>query len=159
VARTRDALRVADLVLVVLDRSRPLTDEDRGILGETSTLARVVVLNKADLAAVVTEPGIAVSARTGAGLDDLIAAVARLLTADGPEHRDQPAITNVRHTELLERARAAILRATEALEGEVSEEFPLLDLQDAGAALQEITGRRTSEDLLHHIFAKFCIGK
>ncbi|MDP2389984.1 MAG: tRNA uridine-5-carboxymethylaminomethyl(34) synthesis GTPase MnmE, partial [Acidobacteriota bacterium] len=76
-----------------------------------------------------------------------------------PEKRDQPAVTNVRHTALLERARAAILRATEALEGEVSEEFPLLDLQEAAHALQEITGRRTSDDLLHHIFAKFCIGK
>jgi len=159
VARTRDALHVADLVLVVLDRSRPLTVEDRGILSETATLGRVVVLNKADLGAVVTEPGIAVSARTGAGLDDLIAAVAKLLTSDGSEPRDQPAVTNVRHAVLLERARAAIVRATTALEGEVSEEFPLLDLQEAGHALQEITGRRTSDDLLHHIFAKFCIGK
>jgi len=159
VARTREALRVADLVLVVLDRSRPLTDEDRGILIETATVARVVVLNKADLPAVVTEPGIAISARTGAGLDDLIEAIAKLLTADGPEHRDQPAVTNVRHADLLERARAAIVRATTALEGEVSEEFPLLDLQDAAHALQEITGRRTSDELLHHIFAKFCIGK
>jgi len=159
IARTRDSLRVADLVLVVLDRSRPLTDEDRGILVETATAARVVVLNKSDLPAVITEPGIAISARTSAGLDDLIAAIATLLTADGPEHRDQPAVTNVRHADLLERARAAIVRATTALEGKVSEEFPLLDLQEAGHALQEITGRRTSDDLLHHIFAKFCIGK
>jgi tRNA modification GTPase len=75
------------------------------------------------------------------------------------EKRDHPAVTNVRHSALLERARAALVRATEALEREVSEEFPLLDLQEAGHALQEITGRRTSDDLLHHIFAKFCIGK
>lgn len=173
VGRTRAALRVADLVLVVLDRSRGLTDDDRGILGETAAQVRVVVLNKSDLPAVATEPGVAISARTGAGLDDLIAAIAAMLSAPGAgdpsiksggnplglPYRDQPAVTNVRHTVLLERARAALRRATEALEGQVSEEFPLLDLQEAGHALQEITGRRTSDDLLHHIFAKFCIGK
>ena len=75
------------------------------------------------------------------------------------DQRDRPAVTNVRHAVLLEGARTALVRATEALADEVSEEFPLLDLQEAGHLLQEITGRRTSDDLLHHIFAKFCIGK
>ena len=167
VSRTRGTLRVADLVLVVIDRSRAMTDEDRGMLAETSSLRRVVVLNKSDLPVVVTDAGVAISARTGAGLEDLIAAIANQLTtaSDGnpflglSDQRDQPAVTNVRHAVLLERARAALLRGTEALADEVSEEFPLLDLQEAGDMLQEITGRRTSDDLLHHIFAKFCIGK
>ena len=159
VSRTRETLRVADLVLVVLDRSREMTAEDRGILAETESQARVVVLNKSDLPAVISEAGVAISARTGAGLDGLIAAIASELTSDGSDQRDQPAVTNVRHAVLLERARAALLSATGALADEVSEEFPLLDLQEAGHALQEITGRRTSDDLLHHIFATFCIGK
>ena len=178
VSRTRGALGVADLVLVVLDGSRAMTDEDRGILAETASRPRVVVLNKSDRAAMATEPGVAISARTGAGLDDLIAAIATVLSSGGhssglpdsrlasgghplgwPDKRDRPAVTNVRHTVLLERAGAALLRATEALAGEVSEEFPLLDLQEAAHALQEITGRRTSDDLLRHIFERFCIGK
>ncbi len=174
VARTRDALGVADLVLVVLDRSRDMTDEDRGILAETANQLRVVVLNKSDLpdampegrhfGAALADDAVAISAHSGAGLDDLIVAIASVLNGGGnplglPDTRDQPAVTNVRHTALLERARAALIRATEALEGEVSEEFPLLDLQEAAHALQEITGRRTSDDLLYHIFAKFCIGK
>ena len=159
VSRTRETLRVADLVLVVLDRSREMTAEDRGILAETESQARIVVLNKSDLPAVISEAGVAISARTGAGLDGLIAAIASELTSDGSDQRDQPAVTNVRHAVLLERARAALLSATGALADEVSEEFPLLDLQEAGHALQEITGRRTSDDLLHHIFATFCIGK
>lgn len=159
VSRTRATLRVADLVLVVLDRSRASTAEDRDLLAETAVQPRVVVLNKSDLPGVITEAGVAISARTGAGLDELIAAIANELAAEVSGPRDQPAVSNVRHTVLLERARAALLCATEALAAEVSEEFPLLDLQDAGQALQEITGRRTSDDLLHHIFAKFCIGK
>ena len=159
VSRTRETLRVADLVLVVLDRTRAMTAEDRGILAETESQARIVVLNKSDLPAVISEAGVAISARTGAGLDGLIAAIASELTSNGSDQRDQPAVTNVRHAVLLERARAALLSATGALADEVSEEFPLLDLQEAGHALQEITGRRTSDDLLHHIFATFCIGK
>ncbi len=180
VGRTRGALRVADLVLVVLDRSREMTEDDRAILAETAAQPRVVVLNKSDLPdAMPAMPAgrhfsgagggegallVELSARSGAGLDDLIAAIEGMLSASGggmglPDHRDQPAVTNVRHTVLLERARAALVRAIEALEGQVSEEFPLLDLQEAAHALQEITGRRTSDDLLHHIFAKFCIGK
>ncbi len=159
VSRTRATLRVVDLVLVVLDRSRAITAEDRDLLAETALQPRVVVLNKSDLPGVITEAGVAISARTGAGLDDLIAAIANELAAEVSGPRDQPAVSNVRHTVLLERARAALLGATEALAAEVSEEFPLLDLQDAGQALQEITGRRTSDGLLHHIFAKFCIGK
>ena len=159
VSRTRATLRVADLALVVLDRSRAITAEDRDLLAETAVQPRVVVLNKSDLPGVITEAGVAISAHTGAGLDELIAAIANELAAEVSGPRDQPAVSNVRHTVLLERARAALLCATEALAAEVSEEFPLLDLQDAGQALQEITGRRTSDDLLHHIFAKFCIGK
>ena len=165
VSRTRDALGVADLAIVVIDRSRPMTSEDLGILAETASQPRVVVLNKSDLPDAAGAPGIAVSARTGAGLDELIAAIGDALsdggaTAGGGQRgRDDAAVTNVRHMVLLERARAALHQARAALEREVSEEFPLLDLQEAGHALQEITGRRTTDDLLRHIFEKFCIGK
>ena len=58
-----------------------------------------------------------------------------------------------------ETAWEAYLRAQEAAGGPVAEEFVLTDLQDARAALEEVTGTRTSEDLLRHIFSRFCIGK
>ena len=75
---------------------------------------------------------------------------------------DRPEITNMRHIALVERARDALLRARHAAlaDGQsLSEEFVLADLQDARAALEEITGKRAPEDLLAHIFARFCIGK
>ena len=169
VARSRNTLRVADLVIVMLDRSRPLSNEDRDVLNATENRRRVVVWNKSDLTpalhsnhiqpdASLPHDVLEISATTGAGIDRLIEAIAGTLNAS-ESLRDQPQITNTRHIVLLERARAAIARATTALEAEVPEEFPLLDLQEAAHALQEITGRRTSDDLLHHIFAKFCIGK
>jgi tRNA modification GTPase len=75
---------------------------------------------------------------------------------------DAPLVTNVRHIVLLERARTALGRAIDAAasnEAPVSEEFLLADIQEAIAHLQEITGRRTTDDLLRHIFQNFCIGK
>jgi tRNA modification GTPase len=69
-------------------------------------------------------------------------------------------VTNIRHSEALERACVALGRAHAALEGGgVSEEFVLADLQEARGALEEITGVRSSEDLLRHIFERFCVGK
>jgi len=68
----------------------------------------------------------------------------------------------VRHIELLSKAADAVGRGRAALadsEGELPEEFLLSDLQAAQAALEEVTGRRTTEDLLRHVFAKFCVGK
>ena len=164
VARSRNTLRVADLVVVMLDRSRPLSDDDRDVLASTANQRRVVVANKSDLPAELSlaqleplEP-LELSVTTGSGIATLIDAIATTLSASEPL-RDQPQITNTRHIVLLERARASLGDATIALENEVPEEFPLLDLQEAAHALQEITGQRTSDDLLHHIFARFCIGK
>ena len=76
--------------------------------------------------------------------------------------RDTAAVTNIRHIELLERARQALNRARRAISdanGQLSEEFVLADLQDARHAFEEITGKRTAEDVLAHIFERFCIGK
>src|SRR5438094_876391 len=93
----------------------------------------------------------------GAGLDVLRRAIIAAL--DVEPVRDRPALTNVRHIELVERAHVALTRAAGAARRSMPEEFVLADLQDARAALEEISGRRASEALLEHIFARFCIGK
>ena len=164
VSRAKAAIGVADVTIVLLDRSRPLSMDDRELIGVTTDRPRVVAWNKIDLPpSQPLEPldpieAVAISATTGAGIDRLIAAIGKALGTAEPT-RDQPQVTNIRHTVLLERAKEALTRASAALESKVSEEFPLLDLQEASAALQEITGKRTSDDLLRHIFERFCIGK
>ena len=91
-------------------------------------------------------------------MDDVRSAILQEL-GGGVEWRDPPAVSNLRHLHLLERAAASLARA-EAAENEAApEEFVLSDLQQARAALEEITGRRTSDDLLRHIFERFCVGK
>jgi len=168
VSRARRAWSTADLVLVVLDMSRPLDEADFDLLRETSELLRIVVANKSDLSHTWSPSDLAlpcelVSAATGAGLDRLRREVRAVIEGGNPAVvKDTAAVTNVRHTALLERARTSLRNALDALEapgGAVAEEFVLTDLHDARAALEEVTGKRTSEDLLRHIFSRFCIGK
>ena len=97
--------------------------------------------------------------RNSDGIDQLRLAIVRALT--GEEHlRDTAAISNVRHTVLLEGARTSLDHAREAVMcAHVSEEFVLADLHAARVSLGEVVGAHTSEDLLRHIFERFCVGK
>ena len=169
VLRGERARQVAETVLVVLDRSQPLTSEDRHLLDETSVASRVVVLNKCDLPngapkaepelATAGSPLVLVSAATGEGVDELRRLIATTL-AGGELLRDTPAISNVRHIALLEDARSELVRAEDAAKrGDTPEEFLLTHLHSARSRLDEIVGHRTSDDVLRHIFEKFCIGK
>jgi tRNA modification GTPase len=159
VARGAQARGVADLIIVVVDRSEPLTDDDVRLLDETSSRPRVIVTSKCDLPAAAALSGIDVSAVTGEGLQLLRCAIARELSGEEPG-RESPALTNLRHITLLEEVRDSLQRAVDALEaGEVPEEFLLTDLHAARARFDEVVGARTPDDVLTHIFATFCIGK
>ena len=168
VTRGERAREVADLLVLVLDRSEPLEAEDELLLAQTSDRRRIVVANKSDLPAacgVGIDVGIdsvgtlSVSAKTGEGADDLRRDIVSELTGSD-SLRDTAAISNVRHITLIEQARVSLAAAEQAVAvGDTPEEFVLADLQAARARLEEIVGARTSEDLLKHIFEKFCVGK
>ena len=120
----------------------------------------LIVVNKSDLpVAWSRQDAISVSAKTGLGIELLRRKSSKLWTSTLAAER--PEITNVRHIELVRRAHEALIRARSAALAEgrsLSEEFVLADLQEARAALEEITGKR-SDDVLTHIFERFCIGK
>jgi len=167
VTRGVQARAIARVVLLVLDGTEPLTEDDERLLDETAGLRRVVVVNKSDLR---TEGGIDfrgiediapdfTSARTGAGVDDLRRALVQALTGE-EVLRDPGVISNIRHIALLEQALELLSRARDAaIAGDTPEEFLLADLQAPRGRFDEVVGVRTSEDMLRHIFAKFCIGK
>jgi tRNA modification GTPase len=180
VSRARGAAQVADLLLVMLDRSRPLADEDLAFLreslgsqpesegggGAASRGGRLIVINKSDLPAAwkkdslraLESPMIEVSVKTGEGLDALRHAI--FTTLVGEERlRDEAGLSNVRHIDLLGRSREALERARANAAVSTPEEIVISDLRDAMDALDEITGRRSSEDVLLAIFSRFCIGK
>jgi len=180
--RARQAVAAADVVLLVLDRSRPLNREDRALIEETSTRPRLFVVSKCDLpeswhpAEAIHAPAPAVtggqvfgsrengarsvfrvSAVTGQGMDALREG---LLEAAGVEPvREGAAITNNRHATVLERAREALARAATSARDGAPEEFVLADLHDARACFDEITGARPQDEVLTVIFERFCIGK
>ena len=158
--RTRGTAAVADLLVVVLDRSRVLTDEDHAVIAEASARPRILVASKADLppAWSVREDTLAISAVNGSGLSELRSWIWSALCANEPD-RDAPAITNVRHVALLEHAQEALRRAIEAAAAAAPEEFVTADIREAREALEEITGTRTAEETLAAIFTRFCIGK
>ncbi|HTM25929.1 MAG TPA: tRNA uridine-5-carboxymethylaminomethyl(34) synthesis GTPase MnmE [Vicinamibacterales bacterium] len=160
VARARKARDVADAVIVVLDRSQPLTRDDRAILDETIARRRVVVANKSDLPEVWSAPeqdAHEVSAATGAGIAGLRGAIVR--AAGGDILRDRAPIANLRHAALLEDARAAVSRARASAAASIPEEFVLADLHEARGYFDEISGARPRDEVLTAIFDRFCIGK
>lgn len=168
IERTRRAIADADLLLVVVDGSEPLTAEDRELISEVAQSRHLMVANKCDLAGfslgrlreTVANGAeiIAVSARTGQGLEDLRRAVLRSCSA--PESAtDSLLLTNARHYDLLRRASDALGAAQRLLQERASEELVLVGLYDALRYLGEITGETTPEEILTQIFSTFCIGK
>ncbi len=163
ISRAVSARDTAAVILLVLDRSAPLTDDDRRLIDATAGATRVVAANKADLAPAWRPEEIplhahAVSARTGEGFDGLRTALVDATLGREPL-RDAPSITNVRHAALLAEAMRALETARDAAAAGTPEEFVLSDIHTARQSIEEVTGARTPDDVLRAIFERFCIGK
>lgn len=163
VERSRRTMADADLVVVLLDGSQPLTFEDREILDSTNEFARLVVVNKLDLGLAddfekLDSPVVSLSAKTGANLDEFRD---KLVEPFHPQDIEQSGllISDARHHDLLVRARAEIETAIACLDQRMSEEITLIGLHNALRYLGQITGETTTEDMLTRIFSTFCIGK
>lgn len=165
VRRALDAERIAAATLVVVDGHAPLDSDVRDLVTSRSG-TRITVVNKSDLKSAwkledLQVPGdriVAVSATTGEGLDTLRDRLALLLT-ERDDLRDTPPITNIRHLTLVEEARELMNSAERAILEGATEELVLTDLTRARQTLEEITGRRTTDDVLARIFQRFCLGK
>ena len=172
VDRARRAVADADLAILVIDGAAELTPEDYNLLEESHGEARVIALNKKDLASFDSrrleeevcaltngKPVVAVSAKTKEGFDDLRAAILKSLTKNGGSIPEGLIIMNARHHDLLNRTVDAI-RSAEHLFGErASEDLVLVGLHSALCYLGQILGETTTDDILTEIFSTFCIGK
>jgi tRNA modification GTPase len=174
VDRARRAERAASLVLAVVDGSLPPNDEDKRLASQAAhghddprgDSGHLVVVNKGDLARAwdLDELGlrrseaVEISVLTGAGLDELRRRMVAALTNE-EELRDAPRISNVRHVALVEQALSSLERAASAIAAGATEELVAIDVAAARRSLEEITGRRSAEDVLRRIFERFCIGK
>ena len=155
VRRAKQAMQGADLVLLVLDGSAPLTPEDKALARDTEMLPRAVILNKCDRGSAFDWPGaLRVSARSGEGLDAL-----RSLIAEKARIAGDPPLTSARHMRLARQAAERLRGAAEALAGGLPLDLAAIDLQSALDILGGITGERVDEKLLDSVFSQFCVGK
>jgi len=168
VERTRRAIADADLLLVVFDGSVDLLQEDLEVLSQARQMRHVVVINKSDLTEGTSERAVnllggksktkAVSALTGAGIEDLRAAILEPFASIDSEDLGL-VVTDSRHYDLLNRVTAELRTSLDLLTGSASEELVLVGLHNGLRFLGEITGETTSDDILARIFSTFCIGK
>ncbi|HIE05554.1 MAG TPA: tRNA uridine-5-carboxymethylaminomethyl(34) synthesis GTPase MnmE [bacterium (Candidatus Stahlbacteria)] len=151
--RAEGFLESARLVLLVLDRSRPLLEEDLFHLKRTEAKDKIIVLNKSDLPRKIDFAGdIEVSAKTGEGIEELKDLI--LMRLSKPEATEQM-ILRERHINCL-------ISAKNYLESAINQDYLetiSADLRRSLDSLGELTGRVTNEDLLNKIFSQFCIGK
>ena len=165
ISRTLETLADADLVLVVLDGSQSMADEDRHILERTSPVRHVIVINKTDLPQVLDTavfngvPRVLVSAKTGEGLNDLRNTLRAFVLESQTHLTDDLVLTDARQQEAISRTGRSLNSARTALDNQVPHEMVLLDLYAGLTALNELTGEVVTEDILDRIFSTFCIGK
>ena len=170
VRKSLEALADADIVLVVLDASHPVTDaaarrRDTELVSLVARRLAIVVQNKIDAIAsapLVPDGGLPVvmtSALTGQGIDYLRSTILRLAGGDGSSQPESGFLTNVRHQKLVQDSIAALDAAATAVPHKTPHEMILLDLYNALRPLDEITGATTADDILNLIFSSFCIGK
>jgi len=172
IARSREALADAAIVLVVLDATQPLNQEERSLLAALQGRAALVAINKYDLAGLsqrknaglsdstASESGIATvatSALTGEGIATLREKIVELATGGAAE--EPGLLTNLRQQQAIVAARAALADADRANENSIPHEMILLDLYRVLWALDSLTGQTTPDDVLNLIFSTFCIGK
>jgi tRNA modification GTPase len=164
--RTQQAIADADFLIVVLDGSTELVEEDWEVLAQAKNLVHVVAINKTDLGLsqftaeklIDQDKVVHVSALNGAGLEQLAAAILEPFGSVDSQGVGL-LITDSRHHDLLNRALASLTEGLELLRNGSSEELVLVGLHDALGFLGEITGETTTEQILSEIFSTFCIGK
>ena len=166
---TREKLNQADLVLLVIDNSDELDEEDERLLSSLREEKVVVVLNKMDLPGKVSldkikellpaSPIVSTSALYKTGFEKLKAVVVSSLITHTRPQPSSPVVSNLRHKLVLEKVLTFAQSAREGLQKGIPPEFIASDLQSVLHHLGEITGQTTPEDVLEQIFSRFCIGK
>jgi len=164
VAKSREIMAEADIVLLVLDATAPLHPEDEATIASLTTRPLIIAINKSDLSPKssltkrTTHTTIETSALTGAGLPELRTAILSNITSVAPTS-DTALLTNLRQQQAVSTATTALARAHQAASNTIPHEMILLDLYESLSALDALTGSTTSDDILNLIFSQFCIGK
>ncbi|HRI46902.1 MAG TPA: tRNA uridine-5-carboxymethylaminomethyl(34) synthesis GTPase MnmE [Ignavibacteriaceae bacterium] len=161
VSRSREAVKNADLVLFLNDVNHKISLELYDELTQLTKQEQIlIVVNKIDLKeSEIKNADTFISAKTGEGMDQLFSKLKEKALGRAHYTEKTAIVTNIRHFNNLQNAKLHLLNAVESAQNNFSGEFISVDLRNAEAALGEIIGEVTSDDILNNIFMNFCIGK
>lgn len=164
VERSQKALEEADLVLLVLDASSPLTPKDLELLELSSSTNRIILLNKTDLPEQIEleelpEDFIRISALKNENLDAVEKQIRALFFSGEIEAKDATTLSNARHIGLVEQALDALKEANRGLAMGLPVDLVQVDVTRCWQLLGEITGEAAPDELITQLFSQFCLGK
>ena len=165
VERSRQALAEADLILLVLNASEKLTDQDRALLALSDMTRRIVLLNKTDLkeeieAEELPEDVIRISVLENQNIDQIEERINQLFFDNaGIVEQDATYLSNSRHISLIEQAFQSLQAVNEGLEFGMPVDLLQVDLTRTWQILGEITGDAAPDELITQLFSQFCLGK
>ncbi len=169
VERSRKALAEAELILLVLNQSEGLTQEDKQLLELTAGSRRIILLNKTDLEPklapaelaqyVADEPIFSVSVLTSEGLDQLEQAIADLFFGGKTTDKDASYLSNTRHIALLENAVQSLSEVIQGIEAGMPVDLVQIDMTRCWDYLGEVVGDSVQDELITQLFSQFCLGK
>ena len=169
VERSRKALKEADFVLLLLNQSETLQEEDIRLLETTKGMKRIILFNKTDLPSKLSTEDIAPYAQeeeivttsmlNKEGIDQLEEKIAGYFFQGQMNERDATYLSNTRHIALLEKAEQALVEVQNGIEMEMPVDLIQIDFTRAWELLGEITGDSVQDELLTQLFSQFCLGK
>ncbi len=169
VERSQDTLERADLVLLMLDVSQGITSADREIYERVRNKPLILLVNKTDLPAYLSEnevrenfpdvPILFISVEERKGLKDLKEVIVEQIFSGNVKGEYEYTVTRMRHRRALIKALESIEQMLEGLQQGIPEDMLAIDLREALNQLGKITGETVSEDIMERIFSDFCVGK
>ena len=169
IERTRVYLDNADILILIIDASEPLTDDDKELISLTNNRKAILILNKIDLPQHLKDqeiktlvgdmPIVKISVVKETGLEQLKLVIHDMFIHDTGESSDAVFVTKARHKNALKNAKESLKYVMDSVIKNLPAELIAVDLRGSLKSLGEIFGETASEEILNQIFAKFCIGK
>lgn len=169
IAKSREIAKEADLIIAIFDSTKELSPEDLEILDLIKGKKSIVILNKIDLNAILSENDdrftnvseniLKLSALNGEGLEKLYETISKMFSLNEINLDNEIVITNLRHKNLISKALINVKKSEEAIEQNMPVDIIAIFIKDILEDLGNITGDVVTDDIINEIFSKFCLGK
>lgn len=169
IEKSKESFNQADLIIFIVDSSRPLSPEDEEIMKLLDGRKSIVLFNKIDLNQVVSEEKITemageskiikTSMETQEGINEIQDEIVSMVYGGKVSQKDSVMVTNIRHKDILEKAKRSLIDAAAMTRMKEALEFIEIDVNSTYEALGEIIGETVQDDIINQVFARFCLGK